>query len=209
MLRLPSVSLFVPGPEKCLRKGSFLGRFRSAGRNALRPEVRLPIVPLDRLRNLFVFVVGTSLRAFGFGVRLLDYRKVEDGVYDATRWVTALFLPIFPLSTLRIRPGRAESALLGAVVQTKYNLEVLAERPTPLLRALRMYLFGWLLIPVVMAGPAIAALIYAKTASGGAPSLTKTVLLVVTIVWGVVAAGLLNHRREKLYDWGDNLREAA
>jgi hypothetical protein len=67
-----------------------------------------------------------------------------------------------------------------------------------------MYLFTWFLLPVVMVGPVAAALAFAKTHEGGAPSPIKTALLLITIIWGVVVVGVLNHRREKLFDWGDS-----
>ncbi len=160
-------------------------------------------------KNFFVFVFGTVLGTLGFGVRLLDYRKVDEGIYDATRWVTALFFPVFPLSTLRIKPRTASPISLGAVVQTNYNFELLGEHPTPVARILRMYLFGWLLIPFMMAGPTATALVYAKTANDGAPSTLKTILLLTSIVWGVVVLGVLNHRKEKLYDWGEKPNERS
>lgn len=42
----------------------------------------------------------------GFGIMLMDYRPVEDGNYEATRWITACFLPLIPLAVWRIRPKK-------------------------------------------------------------------------------------------------------
>ena len=162
------------------------------------------------LRTLW-FIVRTVAGAFGFGVRLLDYRKVagehvDEHVYDATWWVTCFFFPVVPLKTWRVRPRTAETLNLGAVVGARYNFDRLAEMRTSAERIVRMYLFAWVLVPVVMAGPAVTALTFAKTHDGGAPSPVKTALILAAVIWGVVVVGVLNHRREKLFDWGDSTR---
>jgi hypothetical protein len=183
----------------------------SAVRLDQQPELehqRLQVVPMGLLRVLW-FIVRTALGTFGCAVRLLDYRKVDEGVYDATNWVTLFFFPIVPLRTLRIRPRTAEVLNLGAAVVSRYNFDLLAESSTPPARIARMYVFAWVLVPVVMAGPGAGAVVFAKTHDGGAPSPLKTALLLAAVVWGVVVVGLLNHRREKLYDWGDSAGAAA
>ena len=42
----------------------------------------------------------------GFGVMMLDYRSVEDGNFEATRWFTLCFVPIIPLSVWKIKPRK-------------------------------------------------------------------------------------------------------
>ena len=158
-----------------------------------------------RALHVLWFILRTVAGAFGCGVRLLDYRKVDEHVYDATRWVTVLFFPLVPLKTWRIRPQTAEALNLGAVVQSRYNFDLLAERVTPPTRVVRMYLFAWILVPVAMAGPLAGALTFAKTHDAGAPSPLKTALLLSAAIWGVIVVGILNHRREKLFDWGDSI----
>ena len=44
----------------------------------------------------------------GCGTMLLDYRARPDGTFEATRWVTILWLPIVPLSTYVIEPTSQE-----------------------------------------------------------------------------------------------------
>lgn len=156
------------------------------------------------LLRVLWFILRTALGTVGCGVRLLDYRKVDEGIYDATSWVTLFFFPVVPLRTLRIRPRTAEGVNLGAAVVSRYDFELLAESSTPPARIVRMYLFAWILVPVVMAGPVAAAFVFAKTHDGGTPSPLRTALLLAAVVWGVVVVGLLNHRREKLYEWGDS-----
>ncbi len=146
------------------------------------------------------YILRAVAGAFGIGVRLLDHRPVGEGVYDATRWLTFLYFPLLPLKTWRIRPRGAEITNLGAVVETQYSFELLGERATPASRIIRMFIFGWVMVPLVLAGPLAGALLFAKTQGGGAPSSLKTVLMLASAIWAVVVVGLLNHRREKLYD---------
>ena len=42
----------------------------------------------------------------GCGVMLLDYRPVEDGNYEATRWITIAGFPLFPLGVWKIQPRK-------------------------------------------------------------------------------------------------------
>jgi len=71
----------------------------------------------------------------GTGIRLLDYRQVSAETYEATRWLTILFIPILPIGTLLIRPGTAEA--LGTMMQ--YSFQLLGKRPMNWRRVLRMY----------------------------------------------------------------------
>ena len=71
----------------------------------------------------------------GTGIRLLDYRAMSDGTYEATRWLTILFVPILPIGTLLIRPGTAE----GVGTMMRYSFQLLGKRPMNWRRVLRMY----------------------------------------------------------------------
>jgi hypothetical protein len=83
----------------------------------------------------------------GFGTTLLDYRQLPDGTYQATRWVIALFLPIFPLAAYVIQPETQENSY-GR--QTS-NFTVLAKIPLSAARVLRTYLLATLgLLPAVL-----------------------------------------------------------
>ncbi len=44
----------------------------------------------------------------GFGTTLLDYRKRDDGLHEATRWIVVLMIPLIPLSAYVIRLGEEE-----------------------------------------------------------------------------------------------------
>jgi hypothetical protein len=156
---------------------------------------------MTTLLGTLLWIFKTVGGAFGIGVRLLDYRPVAEGVYDATKWVTVLYFPLVPLGSVRLRPRTATAVNLGAVVETHYQADVLGVVPTTASRVVRMFAFAWVAVPLVMGGPVAGAIVFAKTHDGGAPSSLKTLLIVGAVVWGVVVAGVLNHRREKLYDW--------
>ncbi len=147
--------------------------------------------------DFFAFVFGTVFRAFGFGVKLLDYRPLGDGIYDATRWFTVFFFPVVPLTTLRIRPKTAQATNLGAVVETRYDFDLLGERPTPGERIIRMYLFAWLLVPSLAFGPVVFVIMSLRR---GGPSTLGIYALVAAAIWMTVVFGLLNRRHEKPYE---------
>ena len=71
----------------------------------------------------------------GTGIRLLDYRQVSADTYEATRWLTVLFVPVLPIGTLLIRPGMAE----GVGTMMRYTFQLLGKRPMNWRRVLRMY----------------------------------------------------------------------
>ena len=58
----------------------------------------------ERLEESLIPVKTTSFN--GCGIMLLDYRAVEDGNYEATRWITACALPLIPLSVWKITPKK-------------------------------------------------------------------------------------------------------
>jgi hypothetical protein len=71
----------------------------------------------------------------GTGIRLLDYRRVSEDSYEATRWLTILFIPVLPIGTLLIRPGTAE----GIATMMRYSFQLLGKRPMNWRRVWRMY----------------------------------------------------------------------
>lgn len=72
----------------------------------------------EQMEESLIPVRTTSFN--GFGTMLLDYRPVEDGRYEATRWITALALPIIPLSVWKIQPKKYKSDQFGE--QQSFNL---------------------------------------------------------------------------------------
>ncbi len=66
---------------------------------------------LRKIRERMEEATAPSFKTFnGFGTTLLDYRQLDDGQWEATRWIVALMMPIAPLATYRIRPKRQENS---------------------------------------------------------------------------------------------------
>jgi hypothetical protein len=82
----------------------------------------------------------------GFGTTLLDYRARPDGTYEATRWVIALALPLFPLATYVIQPTAQERSY----GRETSKFRVMGRAPLTAARILRTYLLAVIgLLPIV------------------------------------------------------------
>lgn len=84
--------------------------------------------------------IATPTRTISFngcGVMMLDYRPVEDGNYEATRWVTVFGFPIMPLSIWKIRPRRYSQDIRGE----RQSFDLLDKRRVTADRFFRPYLF--------------------------------------------------------------------
>jgi hypothetical protein len=112
----------------------------------------------------------------GFGTTLLDYRALPDGTYQATRWVIALFLPIFPLKTYLIEPVEQE---FGYGRETA-RFNILGETGLSALRVLRTYLLA-----AVGLLPAILGVVYSREIDRVVHGLWAVVLMILMFVWGV------------------------
>ncbi|HEY0404917.1 MAG TPA: zinc ribbon domain-containing protein [Pyrinomonadaceae bacterium] len=73
----------------------------------------------------------------GCGIMLLDYRPVEDGNYEASRWVTLFGFPLVPLSVWKIHPRRYSQDARGE----RQSFNLLEKRRLTIDRFLRPYLF--------------------------------------------------------------------
>lgn len=112
----------------------------------------------------------------GFGTTLLDYRPAGDGKYQATRWVIALFLPIFPLSTYLIEPQGQERSY----GRETSSFNVLGQLPLSPARVLRTYLLAVIgLFPVIW-GSLNSSLI--NSALGG---LKAFLAMLLAVAWGI------------------------
>ena len=81
----------------------------------------------------------------GFGTTLLGISRMdEDAIATATAWLTALWLPIVPLKRYRVQFREDD----------RYT--VLDEMPVDRGEVLRTYLFGWLVFPLPIVGPAVS-----------------------------------------------------
>ncbi len=74
----------------------------------------------------------------GFGTTLLDYRPAGDDTYEATRWVTAMFVPLVPLADYVVRP-QEEARSYG---RESFRFEIVAKKTLSWGRVLRTYLLA-------------------------------------------------------------------
>jgi hypothetical protein len=112
----------------------------------------------------------------GFGTTLLDYRALPDGTYQATRWIIALFLPIFPLSTYVIEPLAQE---FGYGQETS-RFRILDRTRLSAARVLRTYLLAVLgLLPAVM------GFIYASEINHAVKGLYALALMILMFAWAM------------------------
>lgn len=109
----------------------------------------------------------------GTGIRLLDYRPMSDGTYEATRWLTILFIPILPIGTLLIRPGTAE----GVATMMRYTFQLLGKRPMNWRRVLRMYA-----IDLIAALPVALCALFETPGENTDLWLT---MFIFSVLWGV------------------------
>ncbi|HEX8557782.1 MAG TPA: hypothetical protein VF668_06770 [Pyrinomonadaceae bacterium] len=94
---------------------------------------------LDEVRRLTARMREANAPSFstfnGFGTTLLDYRRREDGEWEATRWVVAAMLPVAPLGAYVIRPRRRQNSY----GRMESYFDVLGRVPLSPLRVLRVY----------------------------------------------------------------------
>jgi hypothetical protein len=124
----------------------------------------------------------------GFGTMLLDYRPQGDGTYEVTRWMVALFLPLLPLSAMRIRPvGREWSHARDS--ESFYVLGPVPLRPA---RVLRTYLLAALGLFPIVAGSLNSS--YVNRTLGGP---LAALAMVASVVWAayIILVRLKNEGR--------------
>lgn len=110
----------------------------------------------------------------GFGTTLLDYRALPDGTYQATRWIIALFLPVFPLKTYHIEPMTQE---FGYGQETS-KFRILGETTTSAVRILRTYLLA-----VAGVLPPILSVIYSSEINRVMKGVWALALMILMAVW--------------------------
>jgi hypothetical protein len=135
----------------------------------------------------------------GCGVMLLDYRPVEDGNYEASRWITLLGFPLIPLSVWKIHPRRYSQDARGE----RQSFNLLERRRLTLDRFLRPYLFLALgALPFVLAYYFVNLnpLIYfiGRTIGTGFAVAFIILLIILVLVWiGYIMTRF--HNAEKAY----------
>jgi hypothetical protein len=117
------------------------------GESLTAAKIQQSVEELKRLTDKFQQANAPSFYSFnGFGTTLLDYRARADGTYEATRWVIALFLPIFPLSAYVIQPT-AQEVSYGSLTS---RFQIVGKTPLSAARILRTYLLAVAgLLPII------------------------------------------------------------
>ena len=135
---------------------------------------------VDELKKLTDKLQDTKkpLRTFysfnGFGTTLLDYRALPDGTYQATRWIIALFLPLFQLKSYVIEPLTQE---FGYGQETS-KFRILGETTTSAVRILRTYLLA-----VAGVLPPILSVIYSSEINRVMKGVWALALMILMAVW--------------------------
>jgi hypothetical protein len=134
----------------------------------------------DDMQELLTPARTTSFN--GCGVMLLDYRAVEDGNYEATRWVTIFGFPLIPLSVWKIRPRRYSHDARGE----RQSFNLLEKRRLTLNRCLRPYLFLALgALPFILARYLMESVVYflKRTLGTGFAVGFVILLIILALVW--------------------------
>lgn len=126
------------GEENCSNCGQPLPKSSPDSPNDVEEQVRRLNERLaainDDIREITTPTRTTSFN--GCGVMLLDYRPVEDGLYEATRWVTIFGFPLVPLSVWKIRPRKYSQDHRGE----RQSFDLLGKSGLTVDRFLRPYL---------------------------------------------------------------------
>ncbi len=143
----------------------------------------------------------------GFGTKLLFHRPAGEGLFEATVWFMAFFIPIFPRSTWLVRPRGVQTQSAAGHVSTTFDVEFVERRKTSLARVGAMYL-GVVAAVVAMWGPLILFFVI-QSYNPGMEKTWAGALILVPLVWAVALWIILDLRREKLYQQAAAAEAAA
>lgn len=135
----------------------------------------------------------------GFGIMMLDYRPVGEGNYETTRWITACFLPLIPLSVWRIHPKKYTQDQHGE----QQSFRLISKHSLTISRILLPYLFVALgVLPFVLAyyfvdlNPFLRFV--GRNTANWVPVGIIILLIILTLVWiGFIFTRF--HNAEKAY----------
>lgn len=132
---------------------------------------------LKKLTERMSEMTAPSFKTFnGFGTTLLDYRQLDDGQWEATRWVVALMMPIAPLATYRIRPKRQ----VNSYGRMESYFDITGRVPLSPARILRVYALLVLGLAPIVLGSLNSS--WVNHTLGGMPAFFA---MLAAIVWGV------------------------
>lgn len=122
-------------------------------------------------------------RINGIGIKLLGFSEVkDDGSCFATYWFTFVFMPIFPLSRIKL--------IREITKPVFFKYQVISETNLVMEEVIKTYLYSWVLFPLFIFGIPFFAFIVGSNDSG-------FLSLIVGSIWTFIAIW-------KLWDWGQN-----
>lgn len=134
----------------------------------------------------------------GFGTNLLFHRPAGPGLFEATVWAMAFYIPLFPRSTWLIRSqGFKEESISGGTSTTHYT-EFLERRTTPWGRIFSMYCCVAGAV-IAMWGPMIWGFVILNQHEGLNKTWVGGALVLVPMIWAVAMWVGLDLRRDRLY----------
>lgn len=128
------------------------------------------------------------MRINGIGTTFLGVSEQdENGIAAATAWFTFIYLPIFPISRMRVRflPHKGSG----------FAYELISKDKLVFKEILITYLYGWILYPLVIAFPSFLA-IKEVWQLLGLPESVHIGYIICSVIWAIVCIW-------KLMDWQD------
>ncbi len=121
----------------------------------------------------------------GTGIKFLGYSALDEKEHcTATSWIVFLWFPIYPLRRYKLEMKAGDEGRMFAVIdQTpKENKEIV-----------QTYLWGWLLVPLVVLGPLVTLAFLTETKVVNTDSGLFSKLLGTGLGWTVISILLLYH----------------
>src|SRR5882724_3524448 len=107
VLKCPSCGRDAGSGASCEQCGIALPIDSNSSSAAEQKLIQLAAELQEAAENAQEAITPVKTTSFnGCGVMLLDYRPVEDGNYEATRWITFAGMPLIPLGVWKIQPRK-------------------------------------------------------------------------------------------------------
>jgi hypothetical protein len=135
----------------------------------------------------------------GCGVQLYDHQPRGDGTYDATRCMTVFYLPFWPLERLHVRPTGATSEYGGNYTIERHTFVRLGSSRPSLKCICRLFLFAWVVVPLVTFGPSVIVHGWLVPHRGVPLSNGATAAVAVAAVWIAAVLMFLQWRIGRVY----------
>ncbi|MFJ7493044.1 hypothetical protein ACIQZB_17665 [Streptomyces sp. NPDC097727] len=129
----------------------------------------------------------------GFGRTMLGKTRPDaEGACFATHWFTMVMLPIRPLGRYYVKEGETVEVPGGRGASTSTTQYLfLGEAELRMSEVIRTYLFCWVVVPLVVAGPVTLFGLNGDAFSRSHPILFLVLLIVIPIVCLIVLAWIV------------------